>query len=165
MWMSFEELTARFGLYLGSFVIGLVSGLIPVVNSEIYLLAVSSVAARPGLLPIAVLTALGQMASKSILFYAGKGVIKIPTRKYEKKMDAVKQKFLEWRGRTDLLILVSAFVGFPPLYVVSVVAGAINLNFPRFFAAGLVGRVVRFAVVVFFPQLVKGLLDANPDTG
>ena len=163
--MSFEELIAKFGLYVGSLVLGLVSGLVPVVNSELYLLAVSTIATRPALFPIAVLTAPGQMLGKTILFYAGRGVIKIPTRKYEAKMEAVKQKFERWQNKTDLLIFISAFAGVPPLYVVSVVGGAINVNFARFFVVGMIGRVVRFAAVVFFPELVRGLIDADPDSG
>ena len=163
--MDFDALTAKFGLYLGSVVIGFVSGLVPVVNSEIYLLAVSTLAGKPALLPVAALTSLGQMLGKTLLFYAGRGVIKIPTRKYENKMEAVKRKFEQWQHKTDLFIFLSAFAGFPPFYIVSVVGGAMNINFARFFVAGIIGRTIRFAVIVYFPQLVQGIIDANPDSG
>lgn len=163
--MSFEELTAKFGLYLGSLVIGFLSGLIPVVNSELYLLAVSTMAASPSLLPVAVLTSAGQMMGKTLLFYAGRGVIKIPTRKYEAKMDAVKRKFEQWKNKTDAFIFLSAFAGIPPFYLVSVAGGAMNINYLRFVIAGFAGRTLRFCIIVFFPELVRGIIHANSHPG
>ena len=65
--------------------------------------------------------------------------------------DAV-DKALE--NKADVLILLSAAVGFPPFYVVSFVAGALKNHFAKFLVAGLVGRSIRFAAVVYFPQFV-----------
>ena len=152
--MDFEAIVGKVGIYAASFVVGFVSGLVPFINSELYLLFVSTIAARSALLPIAALSAAGQMVAKSLLFYAGRGTIKIPIGRYESKADAVRAKFERWEKRSDLLILLSATVGFPPFYVVSVVAGALKLGFPGFLIAGLFGRTVRFALVVYFPQLV-----------
>lgn len=152
--MDFEALTGKVGIYLASFVVGFVSGLVPFVNSEIYLVAISSVVARPALVPIALLTSLGQLFAKTILFYAGRGVFRIKMGRYETKVEAVREKFERWKNKTDLLILLSATVGLPPFYVVSFVAGALKLNFPKFFITGFVGRSIRFAAIVYFPQLV-----------
>ena len=152
--MNSGELVAKLGIYGGSFVVGFVSGLVPFVNVELYLVAISPVASREALIPIAVLSAIGQMLAKTILFYAGRGVFKIRLRKIEKKIETVQQKFQEWKGKTDLLIFLSALVGFPPLYATSVVAGAMKLSYPKFLAVGVVGRCIRFAVIVSFPQLV-----------
>lgn len=152
--MDFEALTGKVGIYLASFVVGFVSGLVPFVNSEIYLVAVSSVAARPALMPIALLVAAGQMVAKTILFYAGQGVFKINMGKYQSKVEAVQDKFVRWKNKTDALIFMSAALGLPPFYVVSFVAGALKLNVIKFVVVGLVGRGIRFAALVYFPQFV-----------
>jgi membrane protein YqaA with SNARE-associated domain len=152
--MNFEELVGKVGIYAASFVVGFVSGLVPFVNSEVYLVAVSSMVARPALLPIALLSAAGQMVAKTIIFYAGRGVFKINMGKLEKKIEVVQKKFQDWEGKADVLMLFSAAVGMPPFYVVSFVAGALKLHYIRFLIAGLVGRSIRFAAIIYFPQLV-----------
>ncbi len=152
--MNFEEVIASVGVYAGSFVVGFVSGLVPIINAELFLIAVSPIAARHSLLPIALLAALGQMAAKTIIFYAGRGVIRINTAKIEGRIEAVQKKFKEWENKVDVLILLSAIIGLPPLYLVAFVAGALKLHFLRFLAAGITGRSIRFAVIVYSPQLV-----------
>jgi membrane protein YqaA with SNARE-associated domain len=152
--MDFESLTAKVGIYAGSFVIGFVSGLVPFVNSELYLVFVSPLAARPALMPIALLCAAGQMCAKTILFYAGRGVFKINMGRYQSKIEKVQEKFERWEKKTDLLIVGSAAIGLPPFYVVSFVAGAMKVNFVRFFIWGILGRSVRFGVLVYFPQFI-----------
>lgn len=152
--MDFENLVAKVGVYAGSFVVGFVSGLVPFINSELYLVAVSPIVARHSLIPIALLTAVGQMVAKTIIFYAGRGVFKINMGKLEGRIEAVQKKFSEWENKVDLLIFGSATIGLPPFYVVSFVAGALDLHFLRFLVAGLLGRSIRFAVIVYFPQVV-----------
>lgn len=152
--MDFEALVGKVGIYLASFVIGFVSGLIPFVNSELYLIAVSPMVARPALVPIALLSAFGQLLAKTVLYYAGRGVFTINMGRYKSKVEAVQEKFERWQNKSDLLIFVSATVGLPPFYVVSFVAGALRLNVVKFFITGLLGRSIRFAIIVYFPQLV-----------
>jgi len=152
--MDPEELIEKVGVYAGSFVVGFVSGLVPFINAELYLVAVSPLVSRNKLVPIAVLTAAGQMVAKTIIFYAGRGVFSINMRKIEKKLETVQAKFQAWENKVDALILLSAVVGMPPFYIVSFVAGALKLHYIRFLAAGLVGRGIRFAAIVYFPQLV-----------
>ncbi|MCZ6766009.1 MAG: VTT domain-containing protein [bacterium] len=152
--MNFEEIINSQGIYVASFVVGIVSGFVPFINTEVFLVLVSATATRPALFPVAILSAVGQMIAKSVIFYAGRGVIKIKMGKYESKVAAVHEKFARWENKADLLILLSAAVGFPPFYVVSFVAGALKNHFAKFLVAGLVGRSIRFAAVVYFPQLV-----------
>lgn len=53
-------------------------------------------------------------------------------------------------------MLVSAVVGLPPFYVVSIACGLLRFPFARFFVLGLLGRLVHFGVIVMAPQLFKG---------
>ena len=69
------ELATALGFLVGSLVVGLVSGLVPVFNTEAYLLAVAAFAPSDRLLPVVVLTTLGQMIAKSLLYLAGSGVV------------------------------------------------------------------------------------------
>jgi len=152
--MNFEELIGSVGVYAASFVVGFVSGLVPFVNSELYLLLVSPMVSRPALVPIALLSALGQMGAKLVLFYAGRGVFNIPFGRHQKRIDKVKEKFQQWENRLGALILLSAFAGIPPFYAVSVVVGGMKLNVVKFGVLGYIGRAARFTIIVYFPQLV-----------
>ena len=52
------------------------------------------------------------------------------------------------------VVFLSALVGFPPFFVVSLAAGALGVEFRRFFAAGAIGRLVHFTVVACIPELL-----------
>jgi membrane protein YqaA with SNARE-associated domain len=61
-----------------------------------------------------------------------------------------------WRDRFErhpravlATVLVSAVVGLPPFYVVSVAAGAMGLQFRRFVFVGTLGRLLHFAAVAW----------------
>ena len=53
------------------------------------------------------------------------------------------------------VILLSAGVGLPPFYVVSIACGLLRIPFMQFFVLGLIGRLARFGVIVLAPQLLK----------
>ena len=49
---------------------------------------------------------------------------------------------------TGGLVFLSAFTGFPPFAVLSVLAGQLRMSLTLFLALGLVGRWLRFAAVL-----------------
>ena len=116
--VNFEELINSQGIYVASFLVGIVSGFVPFINTEVYLVLVSTMATKPALWPVAILSAMGQMVAKSVIFYTGRGVLHVRMGKYESKVAAVHVKFARWENKADLLILLSATVGLPPFYVV-----------------------------------------------
>jgi hypothetical protein len=69
------ELTTALGLFAGSLLFGAVSGLVPFLNTEAYLLAVAAFAPGDRLLPVVVLTTLGQMISKLVALSRFLGVM------------------------------------------------------------------------------------------
>ena len=75
--------------------------------------------------------------------------------KYEAKLAEAEKKFEKWQGKSDLFVFLSASVGMPPFYIVSILAGVVKLNFFRFFSAGLVGRFIRFGILALFPHLLR----------
>jgi membrane protein YqaA with SNARE-associated domain len=126
-----------------------VSSLVPLVNAELLLIGLA--VATPGAAPLLVLVmAAGQMVGKSVLFLGGGRLTRT----------ALEGRLTRWRldGRTRRagapLVGVSAFTGLPPFYLVSVAAPALGVRFPTFLALGLVGRLLRFGVLVALPQII-----------
>jgi membrane protein YqaA with SNARE-associated domain len=66
---------------------------------------------------------------------------------------------MEARPRAGAAVLLaSATVGVPPLYVVAIACGAVRMNVVAFFVIGTLGRLVHFAAVAALPQLARHLL-------
>jgi membrane protein YqaA with SNARE-associated domain len=147
------------GLFLSTFLVCFASGFVPLVNAEVYLLSVSAVSPPGTVTSLVVASTLGQMSSKVIVYFAGRGVLKLPlSPHYEKKLAEVRERMEKHRTREGLLIFVSALSGVPPFYVVSVVAGLLKFDVVRFFSLGSTGRLLRFTVIVAFPQLAKSMI-------
>ena len=137
---------------------GVVSGLFPLINTELYLLVVSPLASSAALPAVAILSALGQMLSKTIVFLAGRGVFKIEMGRLSAKLVQANAYLDRHRRSVGFFIFFSAVIGLPPFYFISFAAGGLNVQFMTFFTAGLLGRTIRFSIIVYFPQLVLQLL-------
>ena len=133
-----------------------VSSLVPFVNAEILLLGLT--AASPEAAPLLVVVmAAGQMAGKSALFLGGDRLTP----------PAIEARLARWRldrrkrAAGAPLIGVSALVGLPPFYLVSIAAPSLGVRFRTFLAMGLAGRLLRFALLVALPHLVAMPLLAH----
>lgn len=152
-------MTAEPAAVLGTFAVCVLSAIVPFVNAELYLIAASAYAA-PGLAWMLVIAAaLGQMAGKSLMYYAGVGALSLPGERLRRMVAQVRERY-EGAGAAGTtlgtgVILLSASLGLPPFYVVSIACGLLRIPFIQFFALGLVGRLARFGVIVLAPQLVK----------
>lgn len=145
-----DDLLAMLGIYGGTFVVSIIAGLVPLVNSELFLvglvrLAVDRWTQLPG---IVVAAATGQMVAKIGLYYAGRGMLELPRGRYKAKIELVRQKIESWKKKPYLIYAVSSVLGIPPLYLTVLAAGAMKIRFSAFLAIGLCGRLVRFAVLV-----------------
>jgi membrane protein YqaA with SNARE-associated domain len=138
---------------LATFVFSLVGGIVPLLNVEAYLLSVSAVVPGASLWGVALAAALGQMAAKSALYLAGRGLLRLPLgAKATARVTAAAARLQHAACGTAVVVWVSAVAGIPPFYAVSVAAGALRVRFPFFLGAGLVGRFVRFAAVFAIPR-------------
>lgn len=155
--MDFEALIVRYGLYLTTYIVAVISGFIPVVNIEVFLVWVAALTPRSQAVGITLLATLGQMTAKTLMYLAGAGILKISLKKPGKKLQAVQMKMAAWQHRMGLFLFSSASLGVPPFYVVSIASGVCRVPIAVFIIWGLVGRLIRFAVAVFFPHLLKGL--------
>ena len=139
---------------LATFVFSLVGGLVPLLNVEAYRLSVSSLAPGASVWGVALAAALGQMVAKSVLYLAGRGLLRLPLRAtMAGRVAATTERLRTAPGGTAAVVWASALAGIPPFYCVSVAAGALRVRFPFFFGAGLAGRFVRFAVVFAIPRM------------
>jgi membrane protein YqaA with SNARE-associated domain len=145
-----EDLLAMLGLYGGTFVVAIISGLVPLVNAEVVLIGlVRLVVTDPSQLPaLVVLTAVGQMIAKIGLYHASRGMIELPRGRYREKILAARARLERWRSRPYLVYSLSASLGVPPFYLTVLAAGALAIRFSAFVAIGLAGRLLRFAVIV-----------------
>jgi membrane protein YqaA with SNARE-associated domain len=150
-----EALQGDFGLYGGAIVICFLAGLIPIINTEIYLITASTVlVTSPMQLPLIVLLgATSQMVAKVLLYFTAAGALKLPTGRYQAKIDKARERIERWRDKPKWILFVSALLGLPPFYVVSLLAGALGIRLPTFCAIGLLGRVLRFGIIVALPWL------------
>lgn len=148
------------GLYLGTFLYGILAGLIPfVVPAEILLFGIAAKYTDWHVLAAAaVLTAAGQMVAKVMLYYGARGAIERAQGKRRAQIDRVQAKLEKWKDKPLWLLLLSSTVGLPPLYVVSLLAGALKIRIRAFLVVGMTGRVIRFAACVAFPAAIRGVM-------
>jgi membrane protein YqaA with SNARE-associated domain len=139
-------------LYAVSFLVAVVSGLVPYAfNIEAYLIAMAVIAhASPA--PMVGTVAAGQMTAKLLLYLVGNGALKLKFVRRE-KMDRAAAAFERHRTRSMGVVAVSSLVGLPPFYAVSLLAGALRLPLVRFMIVGTIGRVIRFGAVYLTPGL------------
>jgi membrane protein YqaA with SNARE-associated domain len=143
-------------LLAATFSFSLLGGLIPLLNVELYLVSVATVAPRCLALSLILLAACGQMVAKSLLYLAGRGA-RLPGWLRGKRMQAAAERIRSRPRIGDLFLLGSAVTGLPPFYAVSIASGAVKVPFARFLVLGLFGRCLRFSAVVLAPQALRGL--------
>jgi membrane protein YqaA with SNARE-associated domain len=137
------------------------SALVPLINVEAYLGAVTATTDGVNLWMLVVSAGIGQMLGKVLWYEAGRRSMEWSY--IRKKMSTPKrQAQLElWRNRVQgrpvfsgAVLLASAFTGIPPYAVISVLAGQLRISFVLFLLTGLIGRTGRFAVVTFGVSMV-----------
>jgi membrane protein YqaA with SNARE-associated domain len=146
-----DSVEAAAGVYLGSFAIAVVSGVVPIVNAELYLIGiVLAIGGIPEALVLAVLIAAGQMIGKGALYQAARGATRLGASRAARladKLDHARAKVGRWRSKPYSALFVSASVGLPPLYLVTLVAGILEIRFRAFLLVGFAGRTLRFGTI------------------
>jgi membrane protein YqaA with SNARE-associated domain len=136
------------GLYAATYVMCVIGGFVPIINAEVYLASVGAMSDRAAVIPLVLAGTLGQMTAKTAIFLAGRGLVRLPVARDSERVRLVLAKARAWRGPMWLFVFVSAVVGIPPFYIVSLLGGSLDLSIGRFIALGFVGRLIRFFVVV-----------------
>ena len=150
--MTVDDLVVQLGLPLATFLFCAASGVIPVLNAEIFLVGAAALSPDSSPAALALVAALGQVVAKSGMYLGGRGILKLPMGKRKADLDAVQARIERWRSK-DFLVFVSAAVGLPPFFAVSIFAGTLRFPFGRFMLAGFLGRLLRFGLVVAVPAI------------
>ena len=146
------------GLYFITFSVCLVSAIVPVMVVELFLVSVSALSSPAAVAGVILSGALGQIAGKFVVYLSGYGLLRLPFKRYETKLDRIREKFQKWRSEPALLILFSGFSGIPPFYGTSLFSGLIKISPLTFAFAGFFGLLLRFTIVILFPQVIKRFL-------
>ena len=149
--MDFRSFCVEHGWYLGTLLFGFVSGLVPVLNCELYLLWLGTTAPR-GDLPLLMLAVnAGQTAAKSLLYWGGRGLVRLPPSIASSRAFAP-CRMLASGCKGAALVFASAVTGVPPFYPLSVACGALRFGFVSFLVFGTLGRAVRYTAVLLLPM-------------
>ena len=143
--------------FAASFAVAILSGLVPVINAEIYLVGVVlAVGGIPEALLLALIVALGQMVAKVFMYQAALRATNLGKRspRLEPKIQKARAYVEKWRSKPLSITFVSATIGLPPFYLVALVAGMLEVPFRAFFVVGLVGRTLRFATIAVIAAIV-----------
>jgi membrane protein YqaA with SNARE-associated domain len=142
-------------LVLTTLVVAFGSAVIPFINIEAYLAAVGVAVKDVGVWWVAAAAAVGQTAGKVGLYYAADWAMRLPwikkkmaTPKWAESHDRWLKRIHERPNQTALLLFASASLGFPPLYLMAVLAGQLRVRLWIFISTCLVGRYIRFLVIL-----------------
>jgi membrane protein YqaA with SNARE-associated domain len=145
--------------------VAFVSALVPLVNIEAYLGVRGSVGSLHSIWVLGFAAALGQMVGKLVWYYLGATSLSWAWVRHRMETPEAQERLETWRTRTarrpvvaGALVLVSAFTGFPPFAILSVLAGQLRMNLALFFGLGLLGRWLRFAGVLGGAAWLSGLV-------
>lgn len=143
------------------------SALIPVVNAELYIVALMTQQPQLPWWAVGLAAAAGQMVGKVLYYFAGRGTLTLPARlhrrtersgdgRWASRLDRFQETCQQRPVWTAGVLLVSASVGLPPYLAIAVLAGAGRVPLVTFLLTGMVGRFARFGAIAASP----GLLDA-----
>lgn len=149
-------------LVLGTFLYSIASALIPVLNAEIPLAGIPTGSANAWAFAFA--AAAGQTIGKIIWYFAGIHSMKLSWLRKKMETEKWKASYAKWHARivgrpvmAGAICFGSAVSGFPPLAVVAVLAGSLRMNLAIFIPTVLVGRTIRFWLVIEGAAVIKDL--------
>ena len=143
------------GDLLGVLGVAFASALVPLVNIEAYLGVRGSVGGIDNVWVLGLAAGFGQMVGKVVWYYLGASSLHWGWVRRRMETPKAQARLETWRLRTHerpvlagALVFGSAFSGFPPFAILSVLAGQLRMSLTLFFVLGLVGRWLRFTAVL-----------------
>jgi membrane protein YqaA with SNARE-associated domain len=133
----------------GLFLSAAVSGVIPLVNAELLVVAAAAAAPAGTILILALTTTLGQMVTKTGLYGVARWAPSRLPAKGREAVERVSKGLAERQGAAGSTVFASAVLGIPPFYGVSLACGALRVRLRTFIIPGTVGRFVRFAALAW----------------
>ncbi|MEQ1870685.1 MAG: VTT domain-containing protein [Vicinamibacterales bacterium] len=132
-----------------------VSAVAPWVNGEVLMLsAVPLAGSRTRLAALVIAVSAGQMTGKTIAYWLSRRSTRARSPRLQRALDRWQARFEARPWAALATTFVSALVGIPPFFIVSMLAGTLRVAFGQFLAVGTVGRLIHFALVAFVPELL-----------
>lgn len=153
-----ESLQASGGIYVAMLVVAVVSGVFPLVNSELALATIAISGTSMGqLVVLAAIVAFGQTITHTTLYVSAKSLATLGEKRratLHARIERARVAVARWGDRSLLLLFASATLGLPPMMLVAVVAGALGIRLRTFVLIGLAGRALRFAAIAIAAALI-----------
>ncbi|MDX2086555.1 MAG: hypothetical protein SFX73_01840 [Kofleriaceae bacterium] len=145
--MTIEQLLAAVGIYAGTFVVGAISSILPIVCIEVFVVAVAVTTPAVAAVPLVILATCGQVLGKLPVFFAMRRLASLPGR-HRRHLDRA-QRWLARPGTHPTLVLAaSAVFGLPPFSLVATAAGALGISAQTFCLVIAAGRAARFSILI-----------------
>jgi membrane protein YqaA with SNARE-associated domain len=142
-------------LLLSTLGVCFVSALVPLVNAEAYLGGVAALLNGTSIWALSAVASVGQMLGKLLWYQLGRSSLGWSWVRRRTSSAAWQARLGTWQRRSrgkpwlvGVLVFASAVSGVPPFAVISVLAGQLRVPVAVFLAAGLAGRLLRFAAVL-----------------
>jgi membrane protein YqaA with SNARE-associated domain len=145
--MTIDALIAAVGIYAGTFAVGVVSSVLPIVSIEVFLVALV-LARGPVDAPLLIaLATCGQVLGKLSIYFAARGLTALPGR-HRTWIERMRTWLARTGHRPHVVLAASAVLGLPPFSIISTAAGALAISARSFCVVIATGRALRFAVLI-----------------
>jgi len=141
-------------LTLTTIAISSIGSVLPFSPIEPVLLALPAVAPRAWLIPLALVATVCHMAGKALLYFASRGAARVIPDRYRAHVERTRERLLSSPRTKAATILASSAAGVPPLYLVTVLCGALHVRLIEFIILATIGRAARFVALVMIPTVV-----------
>ena len=128
--------------------------LLPVSGTEPLLVAIASVAPPALRVPLVALATASAMTTKTLVYLGGRGVARALPERHRARLEHVRERLVGRPWHRRLFLLVSSATGLPPFYLVTALSGTARVPLGDFVIAGTSGHALRFALLIFLPQLL-----------
>ena len=132
--------------------LAIVSAVVPWLNGELLMLSANPLAgSRLEMCALVLAVSAGQMTGKAAAYWVSRRSAGSQTPRLQRAIERWRVRLQRRPSSALVITFVSALVGVPPFFVVSIAAGSLKVAFGRFLAVGSAGRLLHFALVAFVP--------------
>ena len=128
---------------------GLLSALVPVVNAEIWVAGAAAILPKSRYPAMLVFFTLGTMIGKGLVFMGAEKLAVKATPKVRERIERVSSLLHRRPAMAWPVVFLSAVVGIPPYYPITIAAGIVRMGLVMFLAVGYAGRLARFAAIAY----------------
>ena len=150
--MTADEIVQATGIYAGTFAVGAISSVVPIVSIEVFLVAMTLAHGTADAVPLIALATMGQVIGKLPVYATTRGLAALPGRQ-RRWIERVRAWVARLGNRPNIVLAMSAVFGLPPFSIISTAAGALAIRMRTFCAVVAAGRAIRFTALVAIAAL------------